>query len=101
MKKYNLKISAPTDGRYANLCEEVNTLFSEHNLIKTRVKVEIEWFIFISNLSGIKSLPKFTENQCRKLRKIYHDFTNNDSLRVKKIEETTKDCNKLNLKSCL
>ncbi len=90
MKKYNLKISAPTDGRYANLCEEVNTLFSEHNLIKTRVKVEIEWFIFISNLSGIKSLPKFTENQCRKLRKIYHDFTYNDSLRVKKIEETTK-----------
>tara|TARA_Y100000768_G_C23980559_1_gene685525 strand:+ start:37 stop:1398 length:1362 start_codon:yes stop_codon:yes gene_type:complete len=90
MKKYNLNISAPTDGRYSNLCSEINSIFSEHNLIKTRVKIEIEWLIFLSNLKGIKSLPKFSQNQIKKLRSIYIDFGHKDSLKVKKIEEITK-----------
>ena len=55
MKNYNLNISAPTDGRYSGLCEEINKIFSEHNLIKMRVKVEIEWFIFLSNQNAIVS----------------------------------------------
>ena len=60
MKNYNLDISAPTDGRYASLCEEINAIFSEHNLIKMRVKVEVEWFIFLSNHKNIKSLPELS-----------------------------------------
>ena len=90
MKKYNLDIAAPTDGRYESLCSDINKIFSEHNLIKTRVKVEIEWFIFLSNHVGIKSLPKFTINQTKILRGIYLNFNNKDSNRVKRIEETTK-----------
>ena len=35
--------------------EEINKIFSEHNLIKMRVKVEIEWFIFLSNQKSIES----------------------------------------------
>ena len=89
MKKYNLDIAAPTDGRYESLCSDINKIFSEHNLIKTRVKVEIEWFIFLSNHVGIKSLPKFSINQTKILREIYLNFSNQDSNRVKKIEETT------------
>ena len=89
MKKYNLNIAAPTDGRYESLCEDINKIFSEHNLIKTRVKVEIEWFIFLSNHAGIKSLPKFSINQTKQLRDIYLNFSNKDSNRVKKIEEIT------------
>ena len=90
MKKYNLNIAAPTDGRYESLCIDINKIFSEHNLIKTRIKVEIEWFIFLSNHGGIKSLPKFSINQTKTLREIYLNFSNQDSNRVKKIEETTK-----------
>ena len=90
MKKYNLNISAPTDGRYSNLCSDINSIFTEHNLIKTRVKIEIEWFIFLSNLNRIKSLPRFSTNQIKKLRLIYINFNESDSLRVKKIEEITK-----------
>ena len=90
MKKYNLDIAAPTDGRYESLCIDINKIFSEHNLIKTRIKVEIEWFIFLSNHGGIKSLPKFSINQTKILREIYLNFSNQDSNRVKKIEETTK-----------
>ena len=54
MKNYNLNISAPTDGRYSGLCEEINKIFSEHNLIKMRVKAEIEWFKAHRILSGIR-----------------------------------------------
>jgi adenylosuccinate lyase len=90
MKKYNLNIASPTDGRYATLCEDINKIFSEHNLIKTRVKVEIEWLIFLSNLAGIRSLPKYSVNQIKTLRGLYLNFNNQDSKRVKRIEETTK-----------
>ena len=90
MKKYNLNIASPTDGRYETLCGDINKIFSEHNLIKTRIKVEIEWLIFLSNLAGIKSLPKFSDNQTKILRGLYLNFSNQDSKRVKKIEETTK-----------
>ena len=90
MKKYNLNIASPTDGRYETLCDDINKIFSEHNLIKTRVKVEIEWLIFLSNLAGIKSLPKYSNNQIKILRGLYLNFSNQDSKRVKRIEETTK-----------
>ena len=90
MKKYNLNIASPTDGRYETLCDDINKIFSEHNLIKTRVKVEIEWLIFLSNLAGIKSLPKYSDNQIKTLRGLYLNFSNQDSKRVKRIEEITK-----------
>ena len=90
MKNYNLDISAPTDGRYASLCKEINAIFSEHNLIKMRVKVEVEWFIFISSQKNIKSLPALSSNNQKKLRNIYLGFNKRDSQKVKKIEETTK-----------
>ena len=90
MKKYNLNIASPTDGRYETLCDDINKIFSEHNLIKTRVKVEIEWLIFLSNLAGVKSLPKYSDNQIKTLRKLYLNFSNQDSKRIKRIEETTK-----------
>ena len=90
MKKYNLNIASPTDGRYETLCDDINKIFSEHNLIKYRVKVEIEWLIFLSNLAGIKSLPKYSNNQIKILRGLYLNFSNQDSKRVKRIEETTK-----------
>lgn len=90
MKNYNLDISAPTDGRYASLCKEINTIFSEHNLIKMRVKVEVEWFIFISSQKNIKSLPALSSSNQKKLRNIYLDFNKKDSQKVKKIEGTTK-----------
>ena len=90
MKKYNLNIASPTDGRYETLCDDINRIFSEHNLIKTRVKVEIEWLIFLSNLAGVKSLPRYSDNQIKTLRGLYLNFSDQDSKRVKKIEETTK-----------
>ena len=41
MKKYNLNVAAPTDGRYQNLCSDVNEIFSEHKS-STALKMIIE-----------------------------------------------------------
>ena len=43
-------------------CEEINKIFSEHNLIKMRVKVEIEWFIFLSNQKKALNLYQSSQN---------------------------------------
>lgn len=90
MKKYNLDIAAPTDGRYSNLCKEINALFTEHNLIRNRVKVEVEWIIFLSETTSIESLCSFSKKQIKQLRALYIDFQEKDSISIKKIEEVTK-----------
>ena len=58
MKINELSAITPTDGRYANQVSDLQELFSEYALIKYRVSVEIKWFIHLSNLAGIKELPK-------------------------------------------
>ena len=55
-----------------------------------RIKVEIEWFIFLANQKNIESLPNLSASQTKKLRGIYKDFSSKDSLSIKKIEDTTK-----------
>ena len=47
MKKDDLLSISPLDGRYSNLCKDISLIFSEYNLIKQRVHVEIEWFKFL------------------------------------------------------
>ncbi len=38
---------SPLDGRYAGQCQELRALFSEAALIRHRVRVEAEWFLFL------------------------------------------------------
>ncbi|MBK6275677.1 MAG: adenylosuccinate lyase [Saprospirales bacterium] len=61
--------------------------FSEFALIKYRVKVEIEYFIELSNT--IKEVGKLTTAQKESLRNIYLNFSETNALRVKEIEKTT------------
>ena len=43
-----LEALSPVDGRYAAKCEELRALFSEAALIRHRVRVEAEWFLFLA-----------------------------------------------------
>ena len=49
---YNI---SPIDGRYKEITEEVRNYFSEYNLIKNRIIVEIEW---LKKLLQIEELKK-------------------------------------------
>ena len=79
---------SPIDGRYRNQTEEIRNYFSEYNLIKNRIKVEIKWLQKMSELSEIDF--KVSDEEYVVLEKIVVDFDLNESKRVKEIEETTK-----------
>lgn len=79
---------SPVDGRYRNKAENLAAYFSEYALIKYRVRVEIEYFITLSEL--LPQLSELNAAEVKKgLRKIYQEFTEEDALRVKEIESVT------------
>ena len=88
MSSFNLNAISPVDGRYSKQTELLSNYFSEKALIKYRVKVEIEYFISLTEI-GIKNLNHW-DNKCNdKIRNIYIDFNDEDALEVKEIEKTT------------
>ena len=79
---------SPIDGRYRSKCEKLDEYFSEYALIKYRVKVEIEYFIALSEIP-LPALASITAAQKEQLRDIYNNFTVTDAQRVKEIESVT------------
>ena len=79
---------SPIDGRYKELTKEVGEYFSEYNLIKNRVIVEIEWLKKIISLKEFDI--KISDKEIKKIQKISDEFNIEDAQRVKEIEKTTK-----------
>jgi adenylosuccinate lyase len=79
---------SPIDGRYRDKTEVLSEYFSEYALIKYRIKVEIEYFIFLcNNLSQLE--PIKNQYTFDKLRNIYILFSVEDANRIKDIEKVT------------
>lgn len=79
---------SPVDGRYRNNTENLAAYFSECALIKYRVRVEIEYFIALSEfLPQLQALA--TEPNKEALRNIYREFSIEDATHVKEIESVT------------
>jgi len=83
-----LQAISPIDGRYKSKTSELNAYFSEFALIKYRVRVEVEYFIALSELK-IKNLPQLQKLQKDELRNLYNDFSLEDAIQIKNIEQTT------------
>ena len=79
---------SPIDGRYKNNTSEVRKYFSEYNLIKNRVRVEIEWLKVLSKLKEIN--VNIEDEEFDKLDTIINEFDLASAKRVKEIENTTK-----------
>lgn len=88
MSSFNLNAISPVDGRYSKQTELLSNYFSEKALIKYRVKVEIEYFISLTEI-GIKNLNKWDNKLNDKIRNIYIEFHDEDAIEVKEIEKTT------------
>ena len=88
MSSFNLNAISPVDGRYSKQTEFLSNYFSEKALIKYRAKVEIEYFISLTEI-GIKNLNKWDNKFNDKIRNIYIEFHDEDALEVKEIEKTT------------
>src|ERR1044072_4571925 len=77
---------SPVDGRYRTQLATLAPYFSEFGLIKYRVRVEVEYFLFLAEKKVFK-LPAAAKPA--KLRNIYESFTEEDAKEIKKIERTT------------
>ncbi len=84
----SLNAISPIDGRYRGKAESFAPYFSEKALIYYRVKVEIEYFISLCEIS-LPQLTNFDKSLYPSLRKIYSDFSDSDAQKIKDIEKIT------------
>ena len=85
----NLYSISPVEGRYENLTQEVKEYFNEYNLIKYRVFVEVKWLEKLLEY-GEKLNIQYVNKDIEKLEQIIEEFTIEQAIRVKEIEEKTK-----------
>ena len=71
MEDYLLNIT-PIDGRYYSMSEEVKNYFSEYQLIKNRIIVEIEWLKKLANINEIDL--KLNNKEIEILDRIKNEF---------------------------
>ena len=83
-----LKAISPIDGRYADKTTSLVPFFSEMALIRYRVQVEVEYFIALCELP-LPQLAAFPKEKYTDLRKLYQNFTEEEALKVKEIEQAT------------
>lgn len=77
---------SPVDGRYRSQLATLAPYFSEYGLIRYRVRVEVEYFIFLAEQKIFK-LPASVKPA--KLCGIYENFTEADAQQIKTTEKTT------------
>jgi adenylosuccinate lyase len=85
MDLQNLTAVSPIDGRYRNQLHHLAVYFSEYALIKYRVLVEIEYFIFLSE----KKFFKLTAKDIKSLRTIVSEFSTEKAIEIKNLESVT------------
>ncbi len=76
---------SPVDGRYHTKTASLSEYFSEYALIHYRCKVEVEYFIALSE-EGVFDLDN---SQKENLRKIYTEFDLKEAEKIKKTERET------------
>ena len=77
------------DGRYRNRVESLAPLTSEFGLMRFRVEVECEWFLFLSQTPGIEEFPALSGEDEAFVRQIFTAFDASAAAAIKQFEATT------------
>lgn len=85
MQFSSLSAISPIDGRYQQQTNNLIPYFSEYGLIKYRVMVEVEYFIFLSEQKFFKLDAKTK----KLLRDVVENFSIDDAKRIKETEKIT------------
>jgi adenylosuccinate lyase len=80
---------SPLDGRYRTKVAALAEYFSEHGLIRERIRVELAWLQALSDEPGVAEVRPFSDAARAMLAVAAADFTVSDAARVKAIEQTT------------
>ena len=84
----SLTAISPIDGRYASKTSPLQAYFSEQALIQYRLRIEVEYFIALCEIP-LPELSSFDKALFTSLRDLYRNFSPEDALSIKKIEQTT------------
>src|SRR5690606_10899432 len=79
----------PIYGRYGSKAAALRPMFSEYGLIRNRVIVEIRWLQLLAQVPEITEVPVLSSAATEFLEAIIDNFSEQDALRVKAIEQTT------------
>jgi adenylosuccinate lyase len=79
---------SPLDGRYAGKLAALRPLLSEYGLMRSRVQVEVEWFVALSE-AGFAEFPPLPPPAHERLQALARDFAEADAEAIKAIERTT------------
>lgn len=85
MDLHHLTAISPVDGRYHPQVTQLEGFFSEYALIRYRVYVEIQYFIFLAD----KKIFKLPAKDKNKLLEAADQFSLEDAVRIKEIEKVT------------
>ena len=77
------------DGRYARRTAALAPLVSEFGLIRYRVRVEVEWFLYLAGLDEIPEFPPLDAPRQARLRHIWENFDVDDAQEVRALEAET------------
>ncbi|MEK7523540.1 MAG: adenylosuccinate lyase [Patescibacteria group bacterium] len=80
---------SPLDGRYREKIQSLESYFSEYALIRYRLLIELEWFIFLCQEVQLEGTRPLTTQELKALRGLSTDFEVMDAKRVKSLEATT------------
>ena len=84
-----LSALSPLDGRYAKSADPLRPFFSEHALIRYRVRVELAWLMALAAEPAIAELKPFSRKTVALLNELVLKFNEIDSKRIKAIEAET------------
>jgi adenylosuccinate lyase len=85
----SLTALSPLDGRYASSADPLRPYFSEHALIRYRVRVELAWLMALAAEPAIGELKPFGRSTVAGLHRLIAGFDENDSNKIKAIEAQT------------
>jgi len=80
---------SPLDGRYASKVKGLSEYFSESALMKYRLHIEVEWFIYLFNEIKLSDTQELNSVEVERLRSMVESFDGVAALRIKEIERTT------------
>ncbi len=80
---------SPIDGRYGNKTEPLREFFSEYGLIRNRVRVEVDWLLYLSGQAAIAEIGELSTEAKNLLQGVVTNFGLEQAMRVKAIEGTT------------
>ncbi|MCY3885802.1 MAG: adenylosuccinate lyase [Gammaproteobacteria bacterium] len=80
---------SPLDGRYRTSIRKLANYASEYALVKYRVRVEVEWFLFLNQLGQFPDFRPLSSEQEQQCREIWRSFSLQDAQEIRAIETET------------